>query len=317
MRGIRIGVLVADPGGTPLEVLLEQLRSAEHAGFQSAWIPSIFGMDAMTLAALGGRETQRLEIGTAVVPTHSRHPFHAAQQALSTQAACGGRFALGLGPSHKIVIEDMLGLSYAQPARHVEEYLRVVTDLVRTGKTSFQGKLYRVNASLAAACGSPPPVLIGALGPRMRRIAGAIADGTITWMTGRRTLAEQVGPGVRGAAREAGRPEPRIAAGFPVALTNDPARGRETASRLYAVYRTLPSYRAMLDAEGVEDPGELAIAGDAVAIERAIRALADAGVTDFQASLFAVGEDRKGSVQRTHELLGELARGEATPGEHS
>ena len=308
MRGIRIGASVADPGGASLDALVGQFQAHEQAGFQSVWIANIFGMDAMTLAAIGGSRTSRIEIGTAVVPTHSRHPLYAAQQALTTQAACGGRFALGLGPSHKVVIENMLGLSYAHPARHVEEYLRVVTDLTRTGKTSFAGEHYRVNGSLKVSCGSPPQVLIGALGPRMRRIAGAIADGTITWMTGRRTLAEQVVPGVRAAAREEGRPEPRIVAGFPVVLTNDPAGAREAAGKQLSLYGTLPSYRAMLDAEGAAGPGDLAIAGDAAEIERAIRGFADAGVSDFHAVALAHGSDPKGSVLRTYELLGELAR---------
>jgi F420-dependent oxidoreductase-like protein len=308
MRGIRIGTSVADAGGSPLETLLAQIGAAEAAEFQSVWIPNIFGMDAMTLAALGGRATSRIEIGSAVVPTHSRHPFYAAQQAATTQAACAGRFVLGLGPSHQIVIENMLGLSYAHPARHVEEYARVVTDLLRAGKTSFAGRHYRVSASLAVACGSPPPVLLGALGPRMRRIAGAIADGTITWMTGRRTLAEQVGPDVRAAAREAGRAEPRIVAGFPVVLTRDPAGAREAAAKAFAIYGTLPSYRAMLDAEGVSGPGELAVAGDAAEIERAIRGFAEAGVSDFHAAVFPFGDEPKASVRRTLELLGELAR---------
>jgi F420-dependent oxidoreductase-like protein len=308
MRGIRIGASVADSGGTALDALVGQIAALEQAGFQSVWIPNIFGMDAMTLAAVGGRATSRIEIGTAVVPTHSRHPLYAAQQALTTQAACGGRFAFGIGPSHQIVIENMLGLSYAHPARHVEEYARVVTDLTRTGKTSFSGRVYRVNASLTVASGAPPPLLVGALGPRMRRIAGAIADGTITWMTGRRTLAEQVGPGVRAAAREAGRPEPRIVAGIPVVLTNDPAGARERAAKAFSIYGTLPSYRAMLDAEGASGPGELALAGDAAAIERGIRAFADAGATDFHAAVFPFGDDAKESLRRTHELLGELAR---------
>lgn len=307
MRGIRIGGSAADAGGTPLEALVAQIQAAERAGLQSVWIANIFGVDALTLAAVAGSQTSRIEIGTAVVPTHSRHPLYAAQQALSTQAACGGRFVLGLGPSHKLVIENMLGLSYARPARHVEEYLRVLTDLTRTGKTSFAGELYRVNGSLRVAC-DPPPVLIGALGPRMRRIAGAIADGTITWMTGRRTLGDQIVPDVRAAARDAGRPEPRVVAGFPVALTQDPAGARETAAKTFQIYGQLPSYRAMLDAEGAAGPADLAIVGDESEIERAIRGLVDAGATDFHAVAFACGDDPKASVQRTNELLGELAR---------
>ena len=135
MKEIRIGVGVADAGRTPLDNLLGQVRSAEEAGFHSVWIPNIFGMDAMTLCALAGRETSRIELATAVVPTFSRHPLYAAQQAASTQAACEGRFVLGLGPSHKVVIEALLGLSYAKPARHVREYLTIA--MLACGTSSF------------------------------------------------------------------------------------------------------------------------------------------------------------------------------------
>ncbi len=306
MKQIRIGVGIG--AGNDVESLLGQLRRAEEGGFQSAWIPNIFGVDAMTLAALAGRDTSTLEIGTAVVPTHSRHPFYMAQQALTTQAALGGRFVLGLGPSHAVVIENMLGLSYARPARHVREYVTVVRELLETGKTKFEGEMYRVNGSLDVAGGGACPILIGALGPMMRRIAGELADGTITWMTGARTLGEQIGPGVRAAAEAAGRPAPRVVAGIPVLLTDDPAGARAAASQIFSLYGTLPSYRAMLDREGVTDPGELAIVGDEKAIEQAIGALADAGVTDFHASIFPLGSDAKAAMGRTHQLLGELVR---------
>jgi len=308
VKQIRIGVSVTDSGGSELDQLVDRVRWAEEVGFQSVWIANIFGLDALTLAALSGRETSRIEVGTAVVPTFSRHPFYCAQQALTTQAALGGRFVLGLGPSHKIVIEDMLGLSYAKPARHVREYVSVVKQLFETGKAGFQGETYRVNASLNVACGEPPPVLIGALGPLMRRIAGSLCEGTITWMTGPRTLGEQVGPDVRSAAQAAGRPAPRIVAGIPVVLTDDPEGARETAGRLFALYGTLPSYRAMLDLEGAKGPGEIAVAGDEKSIEAAIRRFAEAGVTDFHAAPFPHGPDPRAALERTHALLAELAR---------
>jgi 5,10-methylenetetrahydromethanopterin reductase len=307
VRNIRIGLGVADAGRTPLAELLAQMRSAEEAGFQSVWIPNIFGMDALCLAALAGRETSRIELGTAVLPTHSRHPFYAAQQAATAQAACDGRFVLGLGPSHKVVIENMLGLSFDKPARHVREYVTVVKELLEKGETHFEGETLRVNATLAVECGSPPPVLIGALGPLMRRIAGGLCDGTITWMTGPRTLAGKVVPGVRAAAEAAGRPAPRIVAGTPVVLTDDPTGARETAGRAFALYGGLPSYRAMLDEEGVEGPADLALIGDEKALEADIRRLAEAGVTDFHAAIFPHGPDGKAAVLRTHAFLGELA----------
>ena len=307
MKGIRMGLSVAE--AADLESLLQKFRQVEADGFQSAWIPNIFSFDALTVAALAAGVTRSLEIGTAVVPTFSRHPFYMAQQALSTQAAAGGRFVLGLGPSHKIVIENMLGLSFDRPARHMREYMTVVTQLIETGKTSFVGEVYRVNASLDVPCDTPCPVLIGALGPLMREIAGRLAGGTITWMTGPRTLGEAVIPGIRAAAKDAGRSDPRIVAGFPVILTDDPAAAREAAGKLFALYGTLPSYRAMLDAEGLESPGEIVIAGDESAIEASIRSLASAGVTDFNAALFPFGPDPKQTMSRTQALLAELAGG--------
>jgi F420-dependent oxidoreductase-like protein len=307
MRGIRIGLGIADAGGTRLEDLVDQYRQAEAMGFHTAWVANIFGMDALTLCAIGARETSTLELGTAVIPTFSRHPVYMAQQALSTQAAAGGRFVLGLGPSHKLVIEDILGLSYAKPARHMREYVTVVKQLIDDRKSSFDGETCRVHATLAVAA-DPCPVLIGALGPMMRRICATLTDGTVTWMTGPRTLGETLVPDLQRIAREAGRPALRIVAGFPVVLTDDPAGAKAAASRLFAIYGQLPSYRTMLDAEGLAEPGDIAIAGDEKTIESAIARLASAGVTDFNASIYPYGPDPQAAAQRTRELLASLAK---------
>ncbi len=219
MKGIRIGLSLGELAGDTsggLEASVQLFARAEASGFQTAWVPNIFSFDAMTLLALAGLRTRSIELGTAVVPTFSRHPFYMAQQALSTAVATGGRFVLGLGPSHKVVIENMLGLSFQRVAQHVEEYVRVVKTLVETGKASFQGECYRVNAGLQVAGARPFPVLIGGLGPRMRKIAATIADGTITWMAGRRTIGETLAPQMHSAARAAGRKDsPRIVCGLP------------------------------------------------------------------------------------------------------
>ena len=309
MKGIRIGLGMGDGGGASIDELVARCQRAEESGFATLWFANIFGFDAMTLAALVGRETRTVEIGTAVAPTHSRHPVYMAQQALSTQAAARGRFVLGLGPSHQLVIENLLGLSYAHPARHMREYVTVVKQLIDTGKTSFQGTQYRVNASLSVKTDRPCPVLIGGLGPLKRRIAGELADGTLTWMTGARALGGTLVPEIRAAARRAGRPEPRIVAGLPIALTNDPAGAREAASKLFALYGTLPSYRAMLDLEGAAGPGEIVIAGDERAIESAIRSLASVGVSDLSAAPYPFGSDGAAAVKRTTALLADLSKG--------
>jgi len=308
MNGIRIGIGCGDSGRESVDALVGKVKQAEAAGFQAAWIPSFFQFDCLTFAALAGRETGRIEIGTAVAVTHSRHPYYMAQQAASTHAACGGRFVLGLGPSHRVVIENMLGLSYAKPGRHVREYLEVVGALSRDGKVAFEGELYRVNATLQVEGGTPFPTLIGGLGPMMRELAGRLADGSVTWMTGPKTLGDVIAPEVARAASGAGRPAPRIVSGFPIVLTNAVDSARTVASKLFAMYGTLPSYRAMLDHEGLDGPGDIAMIGDEAVLEAGIRRLADAGVTDLNANVIADGEDREGSIKRTTEFLADLAR---------
>lgn len=308
MEGIRIGLGLMLGQQAVIEKLVTQVREAEELGFATAWIPNIFGADAMTVCALAGSATSRIEIGTAVVPTHSRHPLHMAQQALTTQAACGGRFTLGIGPSHKIVIEGIMGLSYDKPARHVREYVTVLKDLFEKGSTDFSGETYRVNGSVDVACDTKPSVLIGALGPMMRKIAGSLCDGTLTWMTGPRTLEAEVAAGVRAAAEEAGRPAPRVVAGIPICLTNDADGARAKAGEIFAMYGHIPSYMNMLELEGVSGPAEIAITGDEKTLEAGIRRFREAGATDFQAATFPFGDDARASVQRTRAFLSELAR---------
>ena len=267
-----------------------------------------FTHDAVSALTVAGRETQRIELVTGVVPTPPRHPVTLAQQALSAQAASGGRFVLGIGLSHKLVIEDMLGLSYAKPARHVREYVTVLGELLEKRNTEFEGELYRVKGSIDIACDTKPQLLIGALGPLMRKIAGSLCDGTLTWMTGPRTLGEQVAPGVRAAAEAAGRPAPRVVAGIPICLTNDADGARAKAAKLFAMYAFLPSYKAMLDLEGASGPADVAIIGDEKALETGIRRFADAGATDLQAAIFPFGDDSGAEVRRTRAFLSELSR---------
>jgi F420-dependent oxidoreductase-like protein len=225
-----------------------------------------------------------------------------AQQAASAQDATGGRFVLGIGLSHQVVIESMLGMSFDKPARHMREYLSVLMPLLRDGAVSFQGELYAVRANLERPAGAPP-VLVAALGPTMLRLTGEMADGTITWMTGPRTLSEHIGPAVREAAAAAGRPDPQVVAGLPVCVTDNPDGAREQAAKMFEVYGQLPSYRAMLDREGAAGPADVALVGDEDTVAAAVRGLADGGVTEFNAAVFGSREERR----RTHEVLAGLA----------
>ena len=299
---MRIGLVsqrVANPA-TTLDDLVDEARTAEEQGFAFLSLPNIFGHDAIGALSVVGRETRRIELATGVVPSPPRHPVTLAQQALTAQAACRGRFVLGIGLSHKIVIENMLGLSYAHPAKQMREYLEVLMPLVQGKPAKFEGSLYRVNAALQVAGGTPVPVVVAALGPKLLEIAGQLADGTATWMTGTKTLASHTVPAIRAAAKAAGRPEPRVIAALPIAIASDPAKAREVASTSFAIYGTLPSYRAMLDREGAAQPGDVALVGDEPALRAGLRRLADAGVTHFAASPFPAEE---GAIGRTLEFL--------------
>ena len=306
---MRIGIGIGEIDGNPATVdsLIEQTRAAERDGFASAWFANIFGIDAMTACALVGHATQRIEVGTAVVPTYPRHPLAMAQQALSVSAACRGRFALGIGLSHQIVIEGMLGMSFAKPFSHMREYMAVLGPLLREGKVSHHGSEYNVEANLSVTGATPPPVLIAALAPKMLALAGTEAAGTVTWMTGPKTLAEHTIPTIRSAAANAGRPAPRIVAGLPIAVADDASGARETAARAFQVYGMLPSYRAMLDREAAGGPADVAIVGDEGAVGAQLGRLAEVGVTDFLAAIFPVGKDKAASIARTRSLLVKLA----------
>jgi 5,10-methylenetetrahydromethanopterin reductase len=301
---MRIGRMMGAGGPETLDDLVAQAQAAEAAGFSSVWLANIFGFDAIGALAVIGRETRRIELGTAVVPTYPRHPVTMAQQALTTQAASGGRFVLGLGLSHQIVIETVLGLSYARRASHMREYLEVIGPLLRGEPVAFSGDEYKVQAALQVPGADPVPLLVAALGPAMLKLAGGKTAGTITWMTGPKTLEAHTVPGIRAAAEEAGRAAPRVVAGLPIALTKDPAAAREIAAKAFEIYGGLPSYRAMLDREGAAGPADVAIVGDEAELESQLGRLEALGVTDFLAAPFP---SDAGAIDRTLAFLADRA----------
>ncbi|MDZ7729596.1 MAG: LLM class flavin-dependent oxidoreductase [Dehalococcoidia bacterium] len=238
-----------------------------------------------------------------MVPTFPRHPVTMAQQALTTQAAAGGRFALGIGLSHRVTIEEgyraglqQAGAAHAGvPLRHEPAAAR------RSGFVQGRG-VSRTEASLMVPdAETPPPVLVAALGPAMLKIAGSMADGTVTSWVGPKTLETHIIPSIRKAAQEAGRPEPRIAVGLPISVTNEDTKAlKERYAPAVAGYNELPSYRAMMDIEGVSGPAELAMFGDEATLDAALARLRDIGVTDYLAQVAPTGQ---GSVERTYEYL--------------
>jgi 5,10-methylenetetrahydromethanopterin reductase len=298
---MRIGLMAgATPGDGTIDGLVARAQDLEARGFDSFWMAHIMGLDAISALGIVGRETQRIEVGTAVVPSYSRHPMAMAQQCLTAQTAAKGRFVLGIGLSHKLVIEDLMGLSYEKPARHMREYMAVLGPLLRGEPAKFDGDEFRVNVSVDVEGAAEVPVLIAALGDHMLKIAGRTSAGSILWMTGPKTIESHIAPKLLAAASEAGRPTPRIVAGFPIVLTNDVDGAKEKIGKSLTMYGMLPSYRAMLDKEGVAGPADIAIVGDEATLGAALDRLRDVGVTDFDAALMGV---EAGAEERTLDFL--------------
>jgi 5,10-methylenetetrahydromethanopterin reductase len=289
---MRIGVSLNDQTGPDaLGKLGDEIRRAADDGFSSAWMLHIFGLDTLTALAVVGAQVPGIELGTSVVPTYPRHPAALAQQALTTDLAIGGRLTLGIGLSHKIVIEDMFGYDFDRPARHMSEYLSILLPLLGREHASFTGETLRAKVSLSTPGERRVPVVLAALAPRMLRLAGERADGTVLWMTGPRTVRDHIVPTITAAARAADRPSPRVVCILPVCVTSDPDAARARAAKVFAIYGQLPSYRAMMDREGAEGPADLAIVGDEDTVGAQLEALATAGVTDFVAGEFSRGEE--------------------------
>jgi 5,10-methylenetetrahydromethanopterin reductase len=300
-----IHISVSGRGENAIDELVVAARSAQAHGLDF-WTAQLFDIDALTALAVVGREVPGLDIGTAVVPTYPRHPMVMAMQALTVQAASGGRLSLGIGLSHQMVIEGAFGLSFSTPIRHMREYLEILMPLLHTGQVTFEGQEYRARTlgPMKPAGSTPPPVIVAALGSQMLKLAGRLADGTALWMVGPKTLAGHVTPTITKAAETAGRPSPKIVVGLPVCVTTDAAAAREKAAGSFGFYNNLPSYRAMLDREGVDGPADVAVIGDEDQVAAELRRLTEMGATEFSLPVFGSKEER----ERTLTVLSALTR---------
>lgn len=311
--GLMIGTDTLRPRPERLAGLAEDVGAAEAAGFSSLWFPQIPGyLDAMTALSVAGSSTSRIELGTAVVPVQTRHPIPMAQQALTTQVACRGRFTLGLGPSHHWIIEDQFGLSYDRPARLMRNYLEVLqAALAGPGQVDVENELFTVHSPMDVTEDQPVPVLLAALAPMMLRIAGQSTAGTILWMADERAVAGHVVPRIAKAAADAGRPAPRIVGCVPVALcaSRDVPAAREYASRMLGHAELSPNYLRLLEHGEARDVGEVMAAGDEESIVARLRRFRDAGLTDLAARIVPYGPDRPARIEckrRTQEFLATL-----------
>ena len=289
-------------GGPNLARTIDDAVRAEEEGFAAYSMP---GDSTATLGLVGSR-TSTIRLLTAVVPIFGVHPATLASQARVAQAASDGRFTLGIGLAHRVSVEGVLGMSFAQPAPRMEEYLKVLVPLLRGEEVDFAGEFYTYHPAGRRNDGAPPvSCVVAALGPIMLRLCAELAGGTILWMANARAVEEHVAPRIRRAAERAGRSDWEIVASLPVALTNDVSSAREEANRQFANYGQLPSYRGILDRGGAANPGDAALIGNEAQLDAELDRLEGAVVTLFNASLFRA---EQGGPARTREFLASRAR---------
>jgi 5,10-methylenetetrahydromethanopterin reductase len=296
------------------EGMVRDIEWAESAGMDTAWIPQIpSDFDALLAVALVAAKSTKIELGTAVVPLQAQHPIALARQALSAHAISNGRLALGVGPSHHWIVQDMLGLPYEKPAAYTRDYLDVLnTALQGPESVDVENDSFTVHNPFNLGPVAPLPVLLAALGPVMLRIAGERADGTVLWMADERAIGNHIAPRINKAADNAGRPAPRIIAGIPVTLcaSNEVDAARERANRILGEAEHSPNYQRLLDEGDAKDVGDICAAGDEEAILARFRSFADAGVTDLSVRLLPIGDNRDELIEskrRTREVIAELA----------
>jgi F420-dependent oxidoreductase-like protein len=288
---------------SPIDATIANLAQLRDEGFKRVWMSQMpYEPDLLTILAVALHEVADIEVASGVVPIQNQHPMQMAQRALTVSLASAGRFILGLGMTHQAVTEGMWGIPWDKPVRRLNEYLDGLLPLLAGEPADATGETVTTRGSLMIGGAARPDVYIAALGPQLLKIAGRRTAGTCTWMTGPKTLAEHVGPTLRQAAADAGRPEGavRVAASLPISVTDDVDAARKQAATQFAMYGHLPSYRAMLDREGYAGPEDAAIIGDEATVTQRLDELRAAGVDEYVAATFDTSPEGRA---RTRALL--------------
>jgi F420-dependent oxidoreductase-like protein len=291
--------------GRPTTELAAQAAAAEADGFSTYWAAQLAVPDALTALAVVAGATSTIELGTAVIPIWLRHPLMLGAQALTLSEIAGGRVVLGIGLAHKSSIEESLGIPFHRPAATMDEYLSVLLPALQDRRVDVTGAIY--SGHVEAVAGPPdvrtPSVMLAAMGPRMLALAGARTDGTILWLSGPRTIETSIRPALEAAAREAGRPAPRVVASVPVCVTDDPDAVKGLIATVLDGYNDLPSYRGVMDDEGAGGPADVSVVGDEATVRAGLERFASAGATDFSALEIPTNPDEEA---RTRALLKEM-----------
>jgi F420-dependent oxidoreductase-like protein len=262
--------------------VVAQARRAHEIGVRQVWLAQQFDHEAITLAALVGAAVPGLGVGTSVVPINPRHPLIMASLAQTAQAASHGNFSLGLGLGAHEPERKAFGTSWPNTVQRLREHLTVLRSIFAEGAVDFHGDEFTASPGwpVAVPGGAPLPVYVAAMGPKALQVTGELADGTLPYLAGPRTIAEFIEPTIAKAAADAGRPKPRIIAAVPVLVSEDGDVARNIATQQLSFYETIPSYQRVIAREGVDSVAELAAVGPAESVARQMKTYLDAGATD-------------------------------------
>jgi F420-dependent oxidoreductase-like protein len=304
VRG-RVGLVIE---ARDVDTAINKIREAEQAGVQQVWMTQSVGMiDTLTLFASVAAHTTRIRLGTSIVPIYPRHPLVMAQQAVTVDALAPGRLRLGVGPSHRHVMENIYGLSMSSPLAYLREYVEVMRQVLWEGRVDHQGKFFKVNTSFPHT--EQIPLLVSALGEEAFRLAGEIADGAISWVCPVPYLLDKALPALRAGAQAHDRPVPPLVAHIPIAMSTNEAAVHEAAMSRISYYTKAPFYAHMFAEAGFPIAADgsgtdalvksLVVAGNQAQVEQRLRELIASGLDELLLMLVTVADE----VREREQLL--------------
>jgi F420-dependent oxidoreductase-like protein len=269
--------------------VVAQASRAHDLGVRQVWLGQQHDLDAIALAALVGAAVPGLGVGTSVVPINPRHPLIVASLAQTAQAASHGNFSLGLGLGAHAPERQAFGTSWPNTITRLREHLMVLRSIFDTGAVDFSGSEISAHPGwpVRVAGGTPVPVFVAAMGPKALQVTGELADGTLPYLAGPRTIAEFIEPAITKSAADAGRAKPRIIAEVPAVVSENVKAATQFAAEKLRFYEAIPSYMKVIAREGVASAADLAAVGSAESIRRQLQSYLDAGATDVVLSPMA------------------------------
>lgn len=309
----RIGLVV---DGSNAAAAVKSIVSAEDSGVRQVWMTnSPVWPDPLTIFAAAAAKTSAICMGTSIVPTYPRHPLVFAQQALALYDLAPGRLRLGVGPSHRFVIEGTYGLKHTTPLAHLREYVKVLRAVLWEGKVDHQGQFYNVVASMPRT--PKVPVLVSTLGEKAFQLAGQVADGALSWVCPVPYLLRTGIPALRSSAAAAGRAAPPLVGHVLVALSKDLDYVLAAGHQILDFYATLPFYANMFvnagfpsasDQQGVSDGlvESLVVYGNEATVAARLTELLATGLDEIVVSLVPTTPEGDDEHTRLAHLIGRL-----------